>query len=262
MFFEFSPFVGIPIWAIICVFLAHFLGFFIRGAFGFGSNMPIVLLTAWLLEPHHAILLVVFTAATAQIHLFPQGFGTADWKVTKPLIIGMFLGTALGTWFFTILAAEWLLLLMGILITLVVAMDRFRLLEWMTRFVDLRARTITSSLALFSGTVGTVSGGGGLYFLVVYLKLACRTAESLRGTNLILSGFFILSRVLLLLPTGLITLQLLVEAALLLPAVFLGTWAGTRMFHKMEPRSFYGALQFLLLLAAIALMVRGVAKLI
>jgi len=262
MFFEFSPFVGIPIWAIICVFLAHFLGFFIRGAFGFGSNMPIVLLTAWLLEPHHAILLVVFTAATAQIHLFPQGFGTADWKVTKPLIIGMFLGTALGTWLFTILAAEWLLLLMGILITLVVAMDRFRLLEWMTRFVDLRARTITSSLALFSGTVGTVSGGGGLYFLVVYLKLACRTAESLRGTNLILSGFFILSRVLLLLPTGLITLQLLVEAALLLPAVFLGTWAGTRMFHKMEPRSFYGALQFLLLLAAIALMVRGVAKLI
>ena len=262
MFFEFSPFVGIPIWAIICVFLAHFLGFFIRGAFGFGSNMPIVLLTAWLLEPHHAILLVVFTAATAQIHLFPQGFGTADWKVTKPLIIGMFLGTALGTWFFTILAAEWLLLLMGILITLVVAMDRFRLLEWMTRFVDLRARTITSSLALFSGTVGTVSGGGGLYFLVVYLKLACRTAESLRGTNLILSGFFILSRVLLLLPTGLITLQLLVEAALLLPAVFLGTWAGTRMFHKMEPRSYYGALQFLLLLAAIALMVRGVAKLI
>ena len=139
--------------------------------------MPIVLLTAWLLEPHHAILLVVFTAATAQIHLFPQGFGTADWKVTKPLIIGMFLGTALGTWLFTILAAEWLLLLMGILITLVVAMDRFRLLEWMTRFVDLRARTITSSLALFSGTVGTVSGGGGLYFLVVYLKLACRTAE-------------------------------------------------------------------------------------
>jgi len=262
MFFEFSPFVGIPIWAIICVFLAHFLGFFIRGAFGFGSNMPIVLLTAWLLEPHHAILLVVFTAATAQIHLFPQGFGTADWKVTKPLIIGMFLGTALGTWLFTILAAEWLLLLMGILITLVVAMDRFRLLEWTTQFVDLRARIITSSLALFSGTVGTVSGGGGLYFLVVYLKLACRTAESLRGTNLILSGFFILSRVLLLLPTGLITLQLLVEAALLLPAVFLGTWAGTRMFHKMEPRSFYGALQFLLLLAAIALMVRGVAKLI
>lgn len=224
--------------------------------------MPIVLLTAWLLGPHHAILLVVFTAASAQIHLFPQGFGTADWKVTKPLIVGMFIGTALGTWLFTILAADWLLLLMGIVITLIVSMDRLRLLERLTKRIDLRARTVTSSLALFSGTVGTVSGGGGLYFLVVFLKLACESETSLRGTNLILSGFFILCRVLLLLPTGLITGQLLVEAALLLPAVFLGTWTGTQLFHRTEPRRFYDALQFLLLLAAVALMARGVAKLI
>jgi len=244
------------------VFLAHFLGFFIRGAFGFGSNMPIVLLTAWLLEPHHAILLVVFTAAAAQVHLFPQGFGSADWQVTKPLIVGMLLGTALGTWLFTILAANWLLLLMGVLITLIVAMDRLHLLERIPQLIDLRARMVTSSLALFSGTIGTVSGGGGLYFLVIYLKLACKTAASLRGTNLILSGFFILCRVILLLPTGLITSQLLVEAALLLPAVFLGTWAGTRLFHSTEPRRFFDALQTLLLLAAVALMVRGVAKLI
>lgn len=262
MFFDLIPFEGVPFWAISCVFVAHFLGFFIRGAFGFGSNMPIILLTAWLLEPHHAILLVVFTAAAAQVHLFPQGFRSADWQVTKPLIVGMLFGTALGTWLFTILAANWLLLLMGVLITLTVAMDRLHLLERMPQFIDLRARMVTSSLAFFSGTVGPVSGGGGLYFLVVYLKLACKTAASLRGTNLILSGFFILCRVLLLLPTGLITSQLLVEAALLLPAVFLGTWAGTRLFHKTEPRRFYDALQILLLLAAVALMVRGVAELI
>ena len=262
MLSELAPFAGLPYWAIACVFAAHFLGFFIRGAFGFGSNMPIVLLTAWLLDPHHAILLVVFTAASAQIHLFPQGVGAADWQVTKPLIVGMFLGVVLGTWLFTVLAADWLLLLMGVVITVIVAMDRMRLLERMTRWIDLRSRAVTSSLALFSGTVGTVSGGGGLYFLVVYLKLACKTAESLRGTNLILSGFFILIRVLLLLPTGLITGQLLAEAALLLPAVFLGTCAGTRAFHLTEPRRFYDALQILLFLAAIALMVRGVIKLV
>ena len=224
--------------------------------------MPIILFTAWLLEPHHAILLVVFTAAAAQIHLFPQGFGTADWEVTRPLVVGMILGVALGTWLFTILEADWLMLVMGVVITAIVAMDRLRLLEHLTRIIDLRARSVTSSLALFSGTVGTVSGGGGIYFLVVYLKLACKTAESLRGTNLILSGFFILTRVLLLLPTGLITVPHLVEAALLLPVVFLGTWTGTRAFQLTEARRFYGALQFLLLAAAVALMLRGVFKLI
>lgn len=224
--------------------------------------MPIVLLTAWLLDPHHAILLVIFTAAAAQIHLFPQGFKSADWQVTKPLVIGMFLGVALGTWLFTILAADWLMTVMGVVITIIVAMDRLRLLERMTHFVDLRARSITTSLALFSGTVGTVSGGGGLYFLAVYLKLACKTAVSLRGTSLILAGFFILVRVLLLLPTGLITGQLLVEAALLLPVVFLGTWLGTRAFHLTESHQFYNALQILLLLAAFALMLRGIVKLL
>ena len=147
MFFDLIPFEGVPFWAISCVFVAHFLGFFIRGAFGFGSNMPIILLTAWLLEPHHAILLVVFTAAAAQVHLFPQGFRSADWQVTKPLIVGMLFGTALGTWLFTILAANWLLLLMGVLITLTVAMDRLHLLERMPQFIDLRARMVTSSLA-------------------------------------------------------------------------------------------------------------------
>ncbi len=254
------PFADVPVWAVICVFVAHFIGFFIRGAFGFGSNMPIVLLTTWLLGPHHAILLVIFTATVAQVHLFPQGFRTADWTVTRPLILGMFVGVAVGTWLFTILAADWLTLLMGILITVVVAMDRLRLLERLTQYVDIRARAVTSTLAAISGGVGTVSGGGGIYFLVIYLKLACKTAASLRGTNLILAGFFILVRVALLVPTGLITAPLLIEAALLSPVVLLGTWAGTRAFHVAEPRRFYDALQLLLLLAALALMFRGIAK--
>lgn len=259
---ELVPFADIPTWAVICVFAAHFVGFFIRGAFGFGSNMPIVLLTTWLLGPHHAILLVVFTAAAAQIHLLPQGFGSADWKVTRPLMLGMFAGVAVGTWLFTILATDWLTLTMGIIITVIVAMDRLRLLERLPQYIDLRDRAVTSSLAAVSGIVGTVSGGGGLYFLVVYLKLACKTATSLRGTNLILSGVFILVRVALLIPTGLLTMPLLVEAALLTPVVFLGTWAGSRAFHVTEQRRFFGALQILLLLAAVALMVRGIFKVI
>jgi len=60
--------------AIGFVLLAHFAGFYIRGALGFGSNMPIVLLTTWVLGPHHAILLVALTSGIAQIHLLPRGF--------------------------------------------------------------------------------------------------------------------------------------------------------------------------------------------
>ena len=260
--FHVTPFADVPTWAIVFVFASHFIGFFIRGVFGFGSNMPIVLLTTWVLGPHHAILLVILTASIAQIHLFPQGLNAADWKVTRPLIVGILVGIGVGTWLFILLAADWLTLIMGLLISSIVLMDRLKLLERLASMVDLRSRTVTSSLAAISGAVGSISGGGGIYFLVAYLKFACATPETLRGTNLILSGIFITGRILLLAMAGLISLKLLIEAALLMPVVFLGTWAGTRFFHASSAERFYTALQLLLLCAAIALMGKGIFKIL
>jgi uncharacterized membrane protein YfcA len=254
------PFADVPNWAIACVFVVHFIGFFIRGAFGFGSNMPIVLLTTWLLGPHHAIVLVVVTAVFAQINLLPQGFGTADWAVARPLCIGTFFGIALGTWLFTLLAAGGLTLVMGALITTTLIMDRLRLLERMTVYVDLQARSVTSSLAFLSGLVGAISGGGGLYFLVIYLKLACKTAVSLRGTNIILSGVFIMFRLGLLGVAGFVSWSVLMEGLALTPVVLFGTWLGTRLFHATSPDRFYAALQLLLIIASLLLMTRGVAE--
>ena len=48
--------------------------------------------------------------------------------------------------------------------------------------------------------------------------------------------------------------------ALLIPVVFLGTWAGTRFFRSTGPAGFYAALQTLLIVAALALIVRGTAQ--
>lgn len=256
-----TPFADIPLWAVIGVFASHFLGFFIRGTLGFGSNMPIVLLTTWLLGPHHAILLVVLTAFVAQIHLFPQGLGKADWDVTRPLIIGMLAGIAIGTGLFTVLAADWLTLILGLLVTSIVLIDRFNVLHWLGGSVNIRSRLMTSSMAATSGLVGTVSGGGGIYFLVGYLKLVCPTPHTLRGTNLVVSGIFMFGRVLFLAIAGLVTTKLLVEAVLLLPVVFLGTWTGTRYFHASSPERFYTTLQMILLCAAVALIAKGIANL-
>lgn len=253
-------FAGMPLWAIACIFVAYFLGFFVRGAFGFGSNIPIVLLTAPILGPHHAIVLVAVAALISQIDLLPQGVHTADWQVSKPLIAGMLAGTAIGTWLLTLWTAEWLTVTMGLLIMAVVGMDRFRLLERLSAWVDLRSRGVTSVFAVTAGTVGTVSGGGALYFLVAYLKLACQTAQSFRGTNLVLSGFFMTGRMLFFLIAGLVTLKLVVEALALMPAIFLGTWMGTRFFKTASPERFWAALQALLVCGAVVLVGKGFAK--
>ena len=253
-------FYDMPMWAVAVIAAAYFLGFLIRGAFGFGSNIPIVLLTTPILGPHHAIVLTAVASFVAQIDLFPQGLRTADWKVSKPLIVGMLVGTAAGTWLLKTWKAEWLEVCMGLLIIAIVAMERFRLMEHLSDWLDLRSPRITSTLSVTAGAVGTVSGGGGIYLLVPYLKLVCGTPEAFRGTNLVLSGFFITGRALFFVIAGLITLKIAGETVVLLPAIFLGTWAGTRFFRSANPRRFWTALHALLICGSLVLVGKGLAR--
>ncbi len=255
------PFAGLSWWLIAGIGAVHFFGFFIRGAFGFGSNMPIVLLTAWLLAPHHAIVLAMLTAAVAQLHLLPQAGRAADWRVTGRVMPGLMAGIALGTWVFAELAAQSLTVVMGGLIVTIVALDRLRLIERAARRLPLRAPLVVTSLAAIGATAGTISGGGTIYFLVSYLKLVCATPASLRGTNIAVSGLFMIVRISAIGVTGFILPSLIVEAAILVPAVFLGTWCGTRAFERAAPDRFYKALQLLLLAAALALVAKGVYSL-
>jgi len=247
-------------WAIALIAISYFLGFFVRGAFGFGSNIPIVLLTTPILGPHHAIVLAAIASFIAQIDLLPQGLRAADWRVSKPLIAGMLLGTAIGTWLLTLWRAEWLEISMGLIIMAIIGMERFHLLEHLAGRFDLRSPRITSVLALTAGASGTLSGGGGIYLLVPYLRLACQTAASFRGTNLILSGFFLTGRALFFVIAGLVTLKIVVEVLLLIPMIFLGTLVGTRFFRTASPERFWAALQGLLVCGALILVGKGLAK--
>ena len=122
--FEVTPLQGLAPWAIAYVFGAYFLGFFIRGVFGFGSNLPIVLMTTWVLAPHHAILLVTLTAIVSQVALFPQAIRTADWPIARPLILGIGVGVVLGTWIFVALDADWLIVVMGVLVLFIIGADK------------------------------------------------------------------------------------------------------------------------------------------
>lgn len=259
---ETAAFEGLGAATIVFIFLSHLLGFFIRGAFGFGSNMPIVLLTTWVLGPHHAILLVALSSGVAQLHLLPQGFRDTDWTIVRRLSVGFLAGIGVGVWVFAEIRTDWLMLLLGLLIAAILILDRLRLIERLQRSVDLRSHQVAATLSAISGTVGTISGGGGLYFLVVYLKLVCAGPAALRSTSVFLSGAFMVARLTLLALAGLFTPEVLLEALLLSPAVLLGSWAGTRAFRRASPERFYQALQFVLLSAAVALFVKGLIYLL
>lgn len=252
-----TPFGELAPWAVLCVALAHFAGFLIRGAFGFGSNLPIILATTWLLGPHHAIVLVVLTATMAQAQLFPQGVRRADWRLVAGLVVGVYVGIGVGTYVFVKLPADVLAPLLGFLVIGIVCMDRFRLFERLGRIVNLRARPTVGALATASGFVGTVSGGGGIYFLAPFLKHMCPDPVVFRSTSLVFSGIFMAGRAAFLALAGFIDLTTLIEAVCLLPAAFLGGWAGRRWFDRADAARFFGALSLMLLFGAALLVLKA-----
>ena len=254
------PFGDLSTLEVIVVFAVTFAGFFVRGAFGFGSNLPFVLVTTWILGPHRAIVLSVVVAVIAQLHLAPQGVRSADWPVVRPITAGLLIGTVIGTSLFAALSPQWLTVIMAVLILMILIMDRYGVFERIGSVIDLRAGRVALPLATLSGSVGSVSGGGGMYFLIAYLKLACRDALSLRGTNLMLSVFYQVGRLVALALVGYISAIVLVESVALLPAVFAGTLVGTRFFERGSEQRFYRGLQLVLLLAAAALLVKGVLR--
>lgn len=256
-----APFADITWWAIAGVFAAHAFGCFIRGAFGFGSNMPIVIVTTFLLGPHHAVLLALLTTIVAQLNLLPTALKDADWPVARPLMVGLVIGTTLGTWLFTILSADWLVLVLGVLLCVIVLMDSLKLVERMTKHMDLRSKRLATAFAFTGGAMGGLGGGGAFYFLVVYLKHACATATALRGTNVALSVLVMITRMIVVILAGRITLSLLMEGLLLTPFVIAATWYGAHVFRTTTPARFFATLQILLLAGAVALIVKGVGQL-
>ncbi len=230
--------------------LAHFGGFLVRGAFGFGHGRPIVVVTAWALGPHHAIMLVILTAMIAQANLFPQGVKRANWRLVGALVGGVYIGIAVGTYVFVALSPETLAPILGALVISIVAMDRLDAIGRLGRLVDLTGRGVVATLSTVSGFVGTVSGGGGIYFLAPFLKHMLPEPDRFRATCLVFSGVFLLGRTLFIAIAGLIDLTVCIEALLLTPAAFLGGWIGGRWFRRAEPDMFFRGLSLMLLVGA------------
>lgn len=254
---DISLFEGLSAQAIAAVALIYFVAFSIRGVIGFGSGMPAVLFSSWILDPHHAVLLALTTGAAAQVQLMPTGIRHGDWQVALPLMIAVAIAIVFGIWIFGALPGAWLTLILGLVMCAIVLMDLGRLLSRFAERIDVRAPGIAAGLAGTSGLIAAVTGSGGMYFLAVYLKLACPTPEKLRATNILMGLVFMFWRFAVAAIAGLISFSLLVESLLLLPVVYLGVTVGTRFFGALSDARFYRIFQVILLLMAMGLVWKG-----
>ncbi|MFN4282697.1 MAG: sulfite exporter TauE/SafE family protein [Alphaproteobacteria bacterium] len=248
-------------WASLAgIVVVYFLAFAARGAIGFGAIAPAIVLTSWLIPPHHAVLLAMIAATIPQLQMLPEGVRDGDWKVCRPVFLALALSIAAGVWLFAALSSDGLSLALGAIMTIIIVLDMGKWLSRLAQKVDMRTYPVAFSLATVIGLVTGVAGAGGMMMLSVYLRHACRDHISLRATAILLGTMLTLWRVLATAAIGLIDWQLIVESALLMPVVYAGIWIGTRWFRGMTPKTFYQVFQLVLLISAAGLMIDGLLK--
>ena len=96
MIHGFTPFAALNIVDIALLVGINLFGFTVRGAFGFGTGLPNVLLMSLIVSPHQAVILHSTTTLFSQIQLLPQGVRAGDWQISKHLIFGFFFATIAG----------------------------------------------------------------------------------------------------------------------------------------------------------------------
>lgn len=244
---------------ICAIYLIAFMG---RGALGFGAIAPAVTLTSFLIPPHHAVLLAVLTATLPQLQILPDGIRHGDWHVSLPAIPALLITIPLGVWAFTLISSHAFSFVLGAGISLIVILDATKALDRAAKSTDIRKPSFAFFLSAATGLLAGLAGAGGVMMLAVYLKHACRDYVSLRATAALIGTLLIFWRLISIIVAGLVDRQLIAEAAILVPIVYVGVGLGTRYFRKMDAKRYYRLFQGLLLLSAIALMIDGVVKLL
>ena len=102
----------------------------------------------------------------------------------------------------------------------------------------------------------------GLLIVAIYVKHVCPTPQAYRGTVILLATLVVGWRTAVLFATGFIDLSLVVEAALLLPAIVLGGIVGTWFYRKLTTRGFFLFFQLVILFSAMNLLWQGLRDLL
>jgi len=114
--------------------------------------------------------------------MLPDGIRDADWDVTRPAIVSMYITVALGVWLFSKLHSDWLTLVLGVVISLLAIVDTTKGIDRVISRLNLRSRGLTFGFPALTGFIDGISGTGGVLILLFYLRHACRDHVSLRGT--------------------------------------------------------------------------------
>jgi uncharacterized protein len=245
---------------ILFLVLIYFLSFFVKGVVGLGAMPPLVIFGAWVVEAHHAVLLAIILNTVTQLQFVPEIRRQADWSMGKGIVLAFAAALVAGVWVFGRLEAPNLAVVLGIALSGTLIADSLGWTERLIARIGPRSKVFGWAISALGGFLAGVTGAGGIMLLSLYVKAITPNPRVFRATILMVATSLMIWRFGVVTVAGFITLPLLVEAAVLIPAAMAGAWVGSRCFQGLKADLYYRALKVVLIIAALGLVWKGIAN--
>lgn len=228
----------------LVILLIVFCGAFTQGLTGFGSALVALPLLVLFMDIHTAVPLCVLNGLVITSFLSLQLKSHLDWQKIRPLLVGCLPGVAVGALFLKNTQESLFFLLLGLLLIL---HSLYRLL------LKPEPRKLASGWGVvagfFTGAISAAFSAGGPP-TIIYTTLTGWTKHEIKAN---LSLFFFMGGVLTVvshLLSGITTLEVFKLFGYVLPAVVVGVWSGSLLYHRFATEGY-------IRLVLIALLVMG-----
>ena len=232
------------------VVLGGFLGGMASGAAGFAYG--VVATSIWLhaISPIHAALLVVSGGLINQTGLVWTMRRTLEFGRLWPFLIGGAIGIPLGV--MLVLETNPRAIQVALAVFMI-AYGIYALIGPRLPHVTWGGRAADAAVGFLGGLLGGVAGLSGI-FPAMWTQLRGWTKEASRG---VYQPFILLAHLLTLLLIGAVALDGEGAALFLvaIPAILLGSWAGWKVYGRLNERRFQQMLSLLLIVSGVLLIV-------
>ncbi len=231
-----------------------FGAFVVRGMSGFGAGLVAIPLLVLAIPIHTAVPMMGLMVFILFIFLTIRDRRDVILHELKLLVPPTILGVAAGTLLFSTLDSVLLLTLLGVFII------GFALYVLAVHYFGLPQFHCSSTWALpvgFGGaTLDTMFGGGGGTLVVIYMHMRGIGKMQFRATVAAVWFFEMVARIAGYAVAGYYTLPSLTSAALLLPIMWAGTYAGEHISNRISQETFAKVLAMLLLLSGVSVLLK------
>ncbi|ELZ08445.1 hypothetical protein C479_13938 [Halovivax asiaticus JCM 14624] len=220
-------------------------------------------------SPASASIIFTATAVVSNGRVWWSVRDAFDWRKWIVPVAGLVVGMPLGIYVFSRFDADQMRVAIGVVLVLaVIVVGATQQLDVVTNWIEERdyrpGKAVGATAGLFAGILGgsvAVPGPPMIVYGAFMSASGFWSDEEMKAVFTAFFGTLMLYRLASLTYTGAVTTPLMIEAAVAIPMVFVGAWAGVYIFDNIPQRVFQWLVLVLLTVNAFVLLFTAIPEL-